>query len=93
MPPVPCLPLALLGTSKRCKPGVLRSLFGKRPQLDRCTYGRVEESWASRLDDQILRPDLGCSMLVDDDEVPPALALVPSRDPDGTIRRRILPRG
>lgn len=32
-------------------------------------------------------------MLVDDDEVPPALALVPSRDPDGTIRRRILPRG
>lgn len=38
-----------------------------------------------------LDPRLGDYVVVGDDEVPPALALVLSREPDGTLRLRILP--
>jgi hypothetical protein len=38
-----------------------------------------------------LDPRPGDYIVVGDDEVPPALALVVSRDPDGTIALRILP--
>lgn len=38
-----------------------------------------------------LDPRPGDYLVVGDDEVPPALALVLSRDPDGTLGLRILP--
>ena len=38
-----------------------------------------------------LDPHPGDYLVVGDDEVPPALALVVSREPDGTTRLRILP--
>ena len=38
-----------------------------------------------------LDPHPGDYLVVGDDEVPPALALVLSREPDGTLRLRILP--
>jgi len=38
-----------------------------------------------------LDPHPGDYLVVGDDEVPPALALVVSREPEGTIRLRILP--
>lgn len=38
-----------------------------------------------------LDPHPGDYLVVGDDEVPPALALVVGRDPDGTIRLKILP--
>lgn len=38
-----------------------------------------------------LDPHTGDYLVVGDDEVPPALALVISRESDGTIRLRILP--
>jgi len=38
-----------------------------------------------------LDPHPGDYLVVGDDEIPPALALVVSRDPDGTLRLRILP--
>jgi len=37
-------------------------------------------------------PHPGDFLVVGDDEVPPALAQVVSRDPDGTLRLRISPR-
>lgn len=38
-----------------------------------------------------LDPHPGDYVVVGDDELPPALALVLSREPDGTLRLRILP--
>lgn len=38
-----------------------------------------------------LDPYPGDYLVVGDDELPPALALVVSREPDGTLRLRILP--
>ena len=38
-----------------------------------------------------LDPHAGDYLVVGDDEVPPALALVVSREGDGTVRLRILP--
>ncbi len=38
-----------------------------------------------------LDPHAGDYLVVGDDEVPPALALVVGREPDGTIRLRRLP--
>lgn len=38
-----------------------------------------------------LDPRPGDYLVIGDDEVPPALALVLSREPDGTLRLRILP--
>lgn len=38
-----------------------------------------------------LDPHPGDYLVVGDDEVPPALAVILSREPDGTLRLRILP--